>query len=601
MIEKTEQNLIRNFCIIAHIDHGKSTLSDRLLEITGTIEKRKMQEQLLDTMSLERERGITIKMQPVRMDYEHTDKEKYILNLIDTPGHVDFSYEVSRSIAAVEGAVLLVDATKGMQAQTLAVLEQAQKQNLVIIPVVNKIDLPNAMPEQVKEEVAKFLEIEESEILQISGKTGEGVSELLSHIIEKIPAPKGEKNAPLKALVFDSIFDSFKGVIANVRIMDGAVKKHEKVKFMIQKSDAEVLECGVFKPNLVERKELLTGEIGYIATGLKEIDKVRVGDTITLQKNEAEESLPGYKEIQPVVFASFFPQDADDYDLLRDGLLKLRLNDSSLVFEPEQSEAFGRGFRCGFLGMLHMDILRERLTREFNIEPLITIPSVSYNFKLKNGQEKLVYSPAQMPDINEMQEGQEPYVDLEIMTDSKHLGGIMTLLDKARGVYKDTKYLTEEKVLLLYEAPLSEIIVDFFDDLKSITSGYASLNYELIGFRQADLVKMDILVAGERVEALSRVVVRSQAHAMGKAMVVKLKDIIPRQLFSISLQAAISGKILAREDISAMRKDVTGYLYGGDVTRKNKLLEKQKKGKKKMKASGKVNIPPEVYFKVLKK
>ena len=601
MNEKDKQNLIRNFCIIAHIDHGKSTLSDRLLEETKTIEKRKMQDQLLDTMSLERERGITIKMQPVVMNYKHKDGKEYILNLIDTPGHVDFSYEVSRSLAAVEGAVLLVDATKGMQAQTLAVLEQAQKQNLKILPAVNKIDLPNAMPEKVKEEIANFLNIDKNDVLEISGKTGKGVPLLLEKIISEIPAPKGNPNSPLKALIFDSVFDSFKGVIANVRIVDGFVKRHDKIKSMILKSEAEVLECGVFKPDLIEKPELLTGQIGYIATGLKEIDKVRVGDTITLKNNPAEKNLPGYKEVQPVVFASFFPQDADDYDLLRDGLLKLRLNDSSLSFEPEQSEAFGRGFRCGFLGMLHMDIVRERLKREHNIEPLITIPSVSYSILLKNGEERLVYSPSQMPDPANIKESREPYVKLEIMTKSEYLGSIMTLLDKVRGVYKDTQYLTEEKVLLVYEAPLSEIIVDFFDDLKSVTSGYASLNYELLGFKPAELVKMDILVAGERVEALSRIVVKSKAQETGRMMVSKLKDIIPRQLFAVSLQAAVGSKILAREDISALRKDVTGYLYGGDVTRKKKLLEKQKKGKKKMKQRGKVNIPPKVYFKVLKK
>ncbi len=601
MSDKINQNLIRNFCIIAHIDHGKSTLSDRLLELTKTVEKRKMQDQLLDTMSLERERGITIKMQPVVMNYFHKDGNEYLLNLIDTPGHVDFSYEVSRSLAAVEGAILLVDATKGMQAQTLAVLEQAQKQNLKILPAVNKIDLPNAMPKETKGEISKLLNIDESDILEISGKTGEGVLELIEKIISDIPAPKGDENAPLKALIFDSVFDSFKGVIANVRIVDGSVKRHDKIKSMILKSEAEVLECGIFKPNLFENPELKTGQIGYIATGLKEIDKIRVGDTLTLQKDPAKDSLPGYKEIQPVVFASLFPQDADDYDLLRDGLLKLRLNDSSLSFEPEQSEAFGRGFRCGFLGMLHMDILRERLKREHNIEPLITIPSVSYKIKLKNGEEKLVYSPAQMPDPTKISESSEPYVKLEIMTKSEYLGPIMTLLDRARGIYKDTQYITEDKVLLVYEAPLSEIIVDFFDDLKSATSGYASLNYELIGFKPAELVKMDILVAGDPVEALSRVVVRSQAQDIGRSMVTKLKDIIPRQLFAVSLQAAVGGKILAREDIPALRKDVTGYLYGGDITRKKKLLEKQKKGKKKMKQSGKVNIPPEVYFKVLKK
>lgn len=594
-----KQSLIRNFCIIAHIDHGKSTLADRFLEVTQTVEKRKMQEQLLDTMSIERERGITIKMQPVRMNYQ-LKAVSYQLNLIDTPGHVDFNYEVSRSLAAVEGAVLLVDATKGIQAQTLTVLDQAQKQNLTIIPAVNKIDLPNAMVKETKEEIAKFLNVDESEILEISGKTGVGAPELLEKIIEKIPPPKGGADSPLKALIFDSIFDSYKGVIVNVRVVDGSVKKSDKIKFMIQGTEAEALECGVFKPHLQPADSLSAGEIGYIATGLKDIGQAKVGDTVTLKDNPADSYLSGYKESKPVVFASLFPQDADDYNLLRDGLMKLRLNDSSIVFEPEQSEAFGRGFRCGFLGMLHMDISRERLKREHGIEPLITIPSVVYKIDLKDS-EKIIYSPSQMPDPSHIIKMEEPYAKIEIMAPSEYIGGIMSLLDKARGIYKDTQYLSGEKILLLYEAPLAEIIVDFYDDLKSITSGYASLNYELIGFRESDLVKMDILVAGDQVEALSRIVPRSQAQEVGREMVAKLKDIIPRQMFSVSLQAAIGGKIVAREDISAFRKDVTGYLYGGDITRKRKLLEKQKKGKKKMKSMGKVDIPPEVYFNVLKK
>lgn len=595
-----DQKNIRNFCIIAHIDHGKSTLADRLLELTGTVEKRKMQEQMLDTMSIERERGITIKMQPVRMLYK-LKAESYQLNLIDTPGHVDFGYEVSRSLAAVEGVILLVDATKGVQAQTLANLEQAQKLNLMIIPAVNKIDLPNARVEETKKEIAQLLGISENGILHISAKTGEGVSELLEKVAQDIPPPKGDPAGPLKALIFDSAYDVYKGVVANVRIVDGQVKKEDMARCMASGADSEVMEVGIFRPQYEKKDALSAGEIGYIATGFKDINKVRVGDTITLARNPATVSLKGYQEPQRVVYASFFPKNADDFDTLRDALSKLKLNDASFYFEPEQSEALGRGFRCGFLGMLHMDIIRERLSREYDIAPLITVPSVSYSITLRNGENLIIYTPAQLEDQGQVAEIAEPYVNIEILTRSEYLGAVMQLLDESRGIYKDTRYITPEKVLLLYEAPLSEIIIDFYDRLKSATSGYASLNYEIIGFVKNDLARMDILVANDLVEPFSQIVPRAQAEKRGRALVERLKEIIPKQLFTVSLQAAIGGKIIARSDISALRKDVTGYLYGGDYTRKRKLLEKQKKGKQRMKETGKVNIPPEVYFKVLQK
>lgn len=594
-----DQSHIRNFCIIAHIDHGKSTLADRFLELTGTVEKRKMQEQMLDTMSIERERGITIKMQPVRMRYT-LNAVPYALNLIDTPGHVDFGYEVSRSLAAVEGAILVVDATKGVQAQTLANLEQALAQGLRIIPAVNKIDLQNARTAETKEEIAKLLGIKESEILAISGKTGEGVQELLDCVVALVPAPKGNPSGTLKALIFDSSYDAYKGVIANIRVIDGSVQPRDKISFIGGRADAEVLETGVFKPHFEQSEGLSAGEIGYIATGIKEIQKVRVGDTVTLQGSNVP-ALAGYKEPQRVVFASFFPQDADDFDSLRDALGKLKLNDASFHFEPEQSDALGRGFRCGFLGVLHMDIIRERLLREYSIVPLITVPSVSYKIKMRNGEERMVYAPSQIDAAGQVAEIAEPFARLEIVTDTVYLGAVMKLLDESRAAYQETEYVTAQKVRLHYRAPLAEIIVDFYDRLKSATSGYASLSYEVDGFTAGDLARMDIMVAGEIMEPFAQIVPRAQAEKRGRALVEKLKEVLPRQLFAVSLQAAIGGKIIAREDMPAMRKDVTGYLYGGDYTRKKKLLEKQKKGKERMKASGKVNIPPEVYFKVLQK
>lgn len=595
-----DQKHIRNFCIIAHIDHGKSTLADRLLELTATVEKRKMQDQMLDTMSIERERGITIKMQPVRMQWT-LDGAEYLLNLIDTPGHVDFGYEVSRSLAAVEGAILLVDATKGVQAQTLANLEQAIAQGLTIVPAVNKIDLPNARVEETRTEIAKLLGVSHDEILSISGKTGAGVAELLAKVVKDVPPPNGDSHAPLKALIFDSAYDSYKGVVANVRIVDGSVKAHEVVRFMMAGSSSEIIEVGIFKPALVAGTVLNTGEIGYLATGLKEINKVRVGDTVTLENNQASTPLAGYKEPLRVVFASLFPQSADGFDFLRDALGKLKLNDASFYFEPEQSEALGRGFRCGFLGVLHMDILRERLLREYEIVPLITAPSVSYLIGERSGGEYTIYSPSQIKDPGNVVSISEPYARVEILTDPLYLGQILKLLDESRGISKDTVYLTPEKILIRYEVPLAEVVVDFYDRLKSATSGYASLSYEMTGYVKNDLVKMDIMIAGDLVEPFAQIVPRAQAERRGRALVAKLKEIVPRQMFAVSLQAAIGGKIIAREDIAAMRKDVTGYLYGGDYSRKKKLLEKQKKGKQRMKASGRVNIPPETYFKMLQR
>ncbi|HPN54949.1 MAG TPA: GxxExxY protein [Candidatus Moranbacteria bacterium] len=782
-------NNVRNFCIIAHIDHGKSTLADRLLEMTRTVEKRKMKEQLLDQMDLERERGITIKLQPARMLYQHScrgnmqnetqkdaellyedltykirgavfevrkkiglghkesvyhkaleiafekqkiyfksetvvpifyegkkvgsyqpdfiidDKiivelkalpeisrpqqeqiwsylkgseyklallvnfgnkdleikrivfdtareggnlqrssasvprdsagvlnqvENYILNLIDTPGHVDFGYEVSRSLAAVEGAVLLVDATKGVQAQTLSNLYQAIEQGLEIIPVVNKVDLPNANVSKTKQEIIHILGCKEEEILEASGKTGIGVDKILEAIVEKVPAPRGEKEKPLRALIFDSKYDTYKGVLAYVRIVDGEVRRDSKILMMANQTESSVVEVGYFKPELSTAEFLTAGDIGYIATGLKSVEHCRVGDTITLSRTVAEKTrnnaennvekiqrnsasvqrdsasqvipLPGYKEVKPMVYAGFYPIEGDTYNLMRDSLEKLKLNDAAFVFEPESNLALGKGFRCGFLGLLHLEIIKERLEREFNFSPTITTPSVVYEIKLKGSDEiKKIYSTTQMPDPSFLEDIAEPYVKLDIVTPAKYLGAIMELMSSLRSIYKNTEYIDMERILLTFEVPLMDIIVNFHDDLKSVSSGYASMSYELIGYRSSDLIKMDILLGGEMVEALSRIVPRSWAHREGKRIVEKLKDAIPRQNFVIPVQAALGGKIIARETIRPYRKDVIAKLYGGDVTRKNKLLDKQKKGKKKMQGSGKVKIPSEAYLAVLKR
>ena len=589
------QQNIRNFCIISHIDHGKSTLADRFLEMTRTVEQREMRKQYLDTMDLEREKGITIKLQPVRMKYQ-----EYVLNLIDTPGHVDFTYEVSRSLAAVEGAILLVDASQGIQAQTLANLHLAQEQNLVIIPVINKIDLSHAQVEESVKELSELLKIDEKDILRISAKQGTNIEQVLKAVIEKIPAPKGNIKDPLRALIFDSIYDSYKGVVAFVRIVDGQVKALDRIKMKASGKQADIIEVGVFRPQLSKTDMIQAGEVAYIATGLKELDQCRVGDTIT-SINTKTESLPGYKEIRPVVFASFYPAEADNHDLLKDSLARLRLSDAALQYEPESCEGLGRGFRCGFLGMLHLEIILERLKREYNLNLVVTSPSVSYQIIDKKENAFIVSSPEDLPEPNQITEIKEPWADLEIITPNQYLGQVMKLLESIRNEYKDTQYLSPERVLVKYQAPLNEIIIDFYDKLKNTTAGYASMSYEVADYRSANLVKLDILIAGEKTEAFSRIVHKERLDKEARDLVKRLKEVIPKQLFNVALQAAVGGKVIARETISAMRKDVTGYLYGGDYTRKKKLLEKQKKGKKKMKAIGKVNIPQEVFLKVLRK
>ena len=636
---KSLQQNIRNFAIISHIDHGKSTLADRLLELTGTIEKRKMRQQMLDQMDLEREKGITIKLQPVRMEYkvsnviaskqsEHGNPEsspptaiprndKYILNLIDTPGHVDFSYEVSRSLAAVEGAILLVDATKGIQAQTLNNLYLALEQNLTIIPVVNKIDITTARINETTEEVARLLGINSQKIIKISAKYGTNVEQILEAIVGKIPPPKGNSDAPLRALIFDSVYDPYKGVIAYIKIFDGCLEPGNKIFLMASKAETESLEVGIFKPELTKITKLQSGEIGWVATGLKEIEKCRVGDTITKFKiqnskfkiedqeskniEQKAEPLPGYKEPKPMVFASLFSQDPDDFEILRDGLRKLKLNDASLSFEAESLGPLGRGFKCGFLGMLHLEIITERLRREYGIDLIITTPSVVYKIIKKTGQEIMIYTPQNLPDSSQIQEFQEPYAKLEIILPKEYLGQVMKLLGALRGIYKATNYLNPEKVIITYEAPLADVIAGFYDRLKSASSGFASMNYELIGYRRANLTKLDILIAGEKVKPFSQIVPAELAYQEGKRIVEKLKEILPRQNFAVALQAAIESKIIARETIKPFRKDVTAKLYGGDVTRKRKLLEKQKKGKKRMKTFGRVDIPQEAFLAVLKK
>jgi GTP-binding protein LepA len=592
------QNNIRNFAILAHIDHGKSTLADRMLEITKTVEQRKMKEQLLDTMDLERERGITIKLQPVRMKFKD-----FVLNLIDTPGHVDFQYEVSRSLAAVEGALLLVDATKGVQAQTVANLYQAVEQGLEIIPVVNKIDLSNAEVEKSKKEIVHLLGCKEEDILEASGKTGEGVENILQKIVEKIPHPKGAREKPLRALIFDSKYDTYRGVLAYVRIVDGEVKAEEKILTMATKQSSSVIEVGYFKPNLEKTNKLSAGDIGYIATGFKSVEDCRVGDTIVLEKKQEEvKALSGYKEITPVVYASLYPKEGDDYNFMRDALGKLKLNDAAFSFEPEANLALGRGFRCGFLGLLHMEIIQERLKREFEIDPVITTPSVVYEVQVKNQKSKVkIYSPLEMPDPSVIESIEEPYVKLDLISPSKFLGSIMDLMNNTRAEYKNTEYIDAERLILTFEAPLTDVIIDLHDKLKSASSGYASMNYEIIGNRPNKLVKLDILVAGDKIDAFSRIIPEEKAFSEGKATVEKLKDFIPRQNFVIALQAAVGAKILARESVKAFRKDVTAKLYGGDITRKRKLLEKQKKGKKKMTNIGKVEIPSSAFLAVLRK
>ncbi len=590
---------IRNFCIIAHIDHGKSTLADRLIETTGAVEKRQMQDQLLDAMDLERERGITIKLTPVRMEYKN-----YVLNLIDTPGHVDFSYEVSRSLAAVEGAVLLVDATQGIQAQTMANLTFALEAGLTIIPAVNKIDLPAADVAGTKRDIAKLTGVPEEEVLLVSGKTGQGVEELLDAIVEKVPPPKGDPAAPFRALVFDSFFDAYKGVVTYIRVVDGELKKNEDILFAGENTRGESLELGVLHPRELQRDSLGAGEIGYIATGLRDVALARVGDTIVHYKDREKKKdlvLAGYNVPQPKVFAGIYPRTGDDFRFLREALLKYKLNDASLQYEQETSTALGQGFRCGFLGLLHLSIVQERLKREYNIEVTITVPSVAYKVKLKTGEEKIIRTPAEFPDPSAVEQTQEQWVLVEIISRKTDIGGILPLISVHEGIHRNTEYLSADRVLITAEMPLREVVVDLHDSLKSASAGYASLSYDILNWRPTDLVKLSILVAEENVEPLAMIVPREQAQREGRRIVQKLKTAIPRHLFAVPIQAAIGGKVIARETISAMRKDVTGYLYGGDVTRKKKLLEKQKRGKKKMAKLGSVDIPPEAYLAALGK
>ena len=598
-----DQSRIRNFCIIAHIDHGKSTLADRLLELTGTVDKRNMKAQILDSMDLEREKGITIKLAPARMSYS-LHATPYTLNLIDTPGHVDFTYEVSRSLAAVEGAILLVDATQGVQAQTIGNLYLALEEELEIIPVLNKIDLPAADVEARAAEMMQLIGCKREEILSVSGKTGEGVLALLDAIVTRIPSPSGDPAAPTRALIFDSFYDDYRGVMAYVRVVDGALRKRQKVRMIATHAELDLLEVGAVTPNgLIAADTLECGQIGYVVTGLKEIGGCRVGDTITSSTSSTVPPLPGYKEVKPMVYAGVFPQEGDDFHKLREAMERLKLNDSALMYEPEHSPAIGYGFRCGLLGMLHLEILKERLEREFDLTLVVTVPSVGYELLLRSGETQLIKSPLEMPDPSHVEQIKEPWVKLDIVSPSEYIGSIMQLLQERRGSYQTTEYLSGDRAILHYEIPLSMVIVDFYDKLKSVTAGYASMNYEVIGYRVADVVRMDMLVAEESVDAFATLVYRDEAEKTGRRMASILKDSIPKENFVIKIQAAVGGKIVASERISAMRKDVTAGLYGGDVTRKRKLLEKQKKGKAKMAAlgKGKVSIPTEAYLKVLKR
>ena len=634
----SENNLknIRNFSIVAHIDHGKSTLADRLLELTKTVSAREMKEQVLDQMDLEREKGITIKLQPVTMKYtvgnpksqipndkqisntklQNQDKKlkvpnskktynlpstTYHLNLIDTPGHVDFSYEVSRSLAACEGALLLIDATQGIQAQTLANLYLAIEHDLEIIPVVNKIDMPNAEIDKTVAEIVDILGCQPEEVLKVSAKEGTNVEQVLEAIIARIPSPQS-KGDQFQSLIFDSYYDDFRGVVACVRVFGGSVRKGDRVKFVFSDKEVKVLDLGIYTPRLKSQEQLASGEVGYLITGLKKVADCQVGDTIADLK--VTTSLPGYKEMKPVVFASFYPTDATDYPKLREGLEKLKLNDAALTYEPESSSVLGRGFRCGFLGLLHLEIIQERLKREYDLTLVITAPSVAYQVITSTDQKKTIYTPSELPEANQVKEIKEPWVKVDLVMPNEYIGDVMELMQRYRGKYQTTEYITSEgeqaRVILHYEAPLASLIMDFYDKLKSVSSGYASMSYEMVGYRASNLAKLDILVAGDLVESLSRIVPTEDTVREGKKAVTTLKDVIPPQNFQITLQAAVGGNILARENVKALRKDVTAKLYGGDVTRKRKLLEKQKRGKKKMKDMGKVHIPQEAFLAILK-
>ncbi len=595
------QKKIRNFCIIAHIDHGKSTLADRLIEMTGVLTTREMHDQVLDNMDIERERGITIKAQAVRMVYNSKGGKEYILNLIDTPGHVDFNYEVSRSLAACDGAILVVDASQGIEAQTLANVYLALEHDLEIIPVINKIDLPNARPEQVKKEIEDIIGLDASDAPMISAKSGENVELLLEQIVEKIPCPKGDEEAPLKALIFDSRYDNYKGVIIYVRVMEGVIKPGTEIKMMATGKKFIVTEVGYFRPGMFSSCENLgAGEVGYIAASIKNVRDTRVGDTVTNALNPVSQPLPGYKKVNSMVFCGIYPADGAKYDDLRDALEKLQLNDASLSFEPETSIALGFGFRCGFLGLLHMEIIQERLEREYNIDLVTTAPSVVYKVTKTDGEIINVDNPSNLPKAQEIEYTEEPIVTATIMLPKDFVGNVMELCQERRGIYKNMSYIDETRVILTYELPLNEIIYDFFDVLKSRTRGYASFDYELLGYKKSDLIRLDILLNGEVVDALSFIVHKDKAYTRGRRMAEKLKEVIPRQMFEVPIQATIGGKVIARETIKAMRKDVLAKCYGGDITRKKKLLEKQKEGKKRMRQMGNIEVPQEAFMAVLK-
>ncbi|MGM1046607.1 MAG: translation elongation factor 4 [Bacillota bacterium] len=597
---QVRQQKIRNFCIIAHIDHGKSTLADRILEFTGALTSREMQEQVLDTMDLERERGITIKLQAVRLNYRADDGEDYILNLIDTPGHVDFTYEVSRSLAACEGALLVVDAAQGIEAQTLANVYLALDNNLEILPVINKIDLPSADPDRVKQEVEDVIGLDTSEAVLASAKAGIGIKEILEQVVKQVPAPTGNSEEPLKALIFDSHYDPYKGVIVYVRVIDGSIKAGSKIKMMATGKSFEVIEVGAFMPRMTIVDELQVGDVGFIVAGIKHVGDTQVGDTVTDAKKPTAEPLPGYRKINPMVFCGLYPIETSDYNDLREALEKLQLNDASLSFEPETSSALGFGFRCGFLGLLHMDVIQERIEREFNIPLITTAPSVIYRITLTNGEQIQIDNPSHYPEVGKVDYVEEPYVKAAIIVPNDFVGAIMELCQNKRGEFINMEYLDTTRVTLTYEIPLSEIVYDFFDQLKSSTRGYASFDYELSGYRTSNLVKMDILLNSEQVDALSFIVHRDRAFHRGRAICEKLRELIPRQMFEVPIQASVGTKIVARETVKAMRKNVLAKCYGGDISRKRKLLEKQKEGKKRMKQVGSVEVPQEAFMAVLK-